>query len=135
MSTLKIQQALETRLATMSPALATVAENVDYTPTTGTPYQRLTMVTGEPDNSSIGQRHYIEVGVFMVTLCYPKNTGANACRTRAESVRTLFKRGTTLTIDGIRIIVPRTPKVSTGYVDGDRFCIPVTITYEADIFN
>jgi len=42
MSTLKIQQALETRLATMLPALATVAENVDYTPITGRPYQRLT---------------------------------------------------------------------------------------------
>ena len=135
MSTLKIQQALETRLATMSPALDTAAENMNYTPTTGTPYQQLTMVPGEPDNSSIGQGHYIEVGVFMVTLCYPKNTGSSACRTRAEAIRTLFKRGTTMTIDGIRVIVYRTPKVSKGYVDGDRFCIPVTITYEADIFN
>lgn len=133
MSTSSIQKAFETRLAAMSPDLSTAYENMAFTPANGTPYQKANLLPGAPDNSTIGQKHYIEVGVFQVTLMYPLGGGAKDARARAELTKTQFKRGTTMTQDGINIIVTRTPAIAPAFRSDDRYCIPVSITYQADI--
>jgi hypothetical protein len=134
MSTLSIRQAFETRLATLSPALSTAYENVDFVPVTGTAYQRVNLLPAQPDNSTMGQSFYREQGLFQVMLCYPLNNGTATIQARAEAVKTLFKRGVTMEEDGLRIHVINTPKVSAGFKDNDRYCIPITIYYIADIY-
>lgn len=134
MSQLKIRQALEKNLAAMLPALATANENADFTPTTGTPYQKVNLLPAMVDNSTMGINHYREVGVFQVTLCYPISAGTNAAYTRAELVKTQFKRGTTLTQGGVDVVVIYTPSVSPPYQSGDRYCLPISIYYQSDIF-
>lgn len=133
MSTASIRKALETRLAALSPAVATQYEGVAFQPVNGTPYQRANLLPGQPDNSEQGSQNYLEVGVFQVTLCYPLANGTGDVGARAELLRQHFKRGTTMTQDGINVIVIRTPAVAAGYPDGDRYKVPVSITYQAHV--
>lgn len=134
MSAKAIRAALEAYLNTMTPALATAPENVNYTPTSGTPFQRINLLRANPENPTIGTTHYRELGVFQVSLHYPMNAGPSPAETRAELVRTHFKRGTTLTSGGITVTIDGTPTIASGFVDGDRWVVPVSIPYWANIF-
>jgi hypothetical protein len=133
MSQVTIRKALEKRLAAMSPALVTVYENTEYTPVAGTAYQRANLLPAEPDNSAMGGTYYLEQGLFQVTLCYPQKVGPNAAQARAELLKTQFKRGTTMEESGLTVIVMRTPTIMPAYIEGDRYCIPVSIQYQCDI--
>lgn len=115
------------------PALATAYEGVDFTPIVGTPYQKVNLLPATPDNSTQGASYYRELGVFQITLCYPKGVGANAAQTRAELIKTQFKRATTMIESGLRVIVINTPTISPAFIDGDRYCIPVSVYYQCDI--
>lgn len=134
MSHRNIRIALESRLAAMTPALAIAPENGSYLPVNGTPYQRINLLPANPDNPIVGPQFYRELGIFQVTLAYPLNTGPSAAETRAELVRTQFKRGTTLTSSGYTITIDQTPTIASGFVDGDRWVVPVSIPYWANIF-
>ncbi len=132
MSQVLIAKAFEDRLALM-PALSTARDNVDFTPTVGTPYQETTLLPASPDNSTQGQSHYKEVGLFQVLLCYPKGAGAGLARARAELTKTHFKRGTTMLESGLTVIVMQTPTISPAFIDGDRYKVPISIFYQCDI--
>ena len=134
MSAKAIRAALEAQLSAINPALTTVWENSTVTPTSGTPYQRTNLLRANPDNPTIGTTHYRELGVFQVSLHYPLNAGPSPAETRAELVRTQFKRGTTLTSGGITVTIDGTPTIASGFVDGDRWVVPVSIPYWANIF-
>lgn len=134
MSAKAIRAALEAQLNAMTPALTTVWENSTVTPTSGTPYQRANLLRANPDNPTIGTTHYRELGVFQVSLHYPLNAGPSPAETRAELVRTQFKRGTTLTSGGITVTIDGTPTIASGFVDVDRWVVPVSIPYWANIF-
>lgn len=131
MSVVSIRAALETALAAMS-ALATAYENVAYTPTPDTPYQDVAVLFARPDNREISASH-VELGFMQVTLRYPTNTGSAAAATRAEAIRTAFYRGRSLTSGGIIVTITDTPEVLPGYVDADRFCIPVRVRFLAPV--
>lgn len=133
MSQVKIRAAFEKRLATMSPALATAYENVDFVPVTGTPFQRTNLLPAMPDNTTKGASFYREQGLFQVTLCYPLNKGANAAQARAELVKTHFMRGTSMVESGLVVNVTNTPTIAPAFTDGDRYVIPISIYYIADI--
>jgi len=130
-----IRRALETRLNAMSPALATAFENVTYTPSEGTPYQRANMLPAEPDNSTQGPGMRTERGIFQVSLYYPPGGGSADAQARADALIAWFKRGTSMTHAGVTTIVPRTPKKSPGFNQDGRYVVPVSIPYQADIFG
>ncbi|MDO8800049.1 phage tail terminator-like protein [Phenylobacterium sp.] len=133
MSVVAIRAALETALAAISPALATAAENVAYTPTPGTPYQRAAVLFARPDNQELSAAHVAQ-GFMQTTLCYPTNAGPGAASTRAELIRTTFYRGRSLTpVSGVTVTVFTTPEIMPGYVDGDRYCIPVRVYFRAPV--
>lgn len=133
MSDVTIRRALEKRLAALAPSVSTAYENVTFTPVTGTAYQRANMLPAQPDNQTISASYYRAVGIFQVSLCYPIGTGANAAQARAELTKTHFKRGTTMLESGLTVIVTQTPTIAAGFVDGDRYIVPVTIFYSCDI--
>ena len=99
----------------------------------GTPYQRVSLLPANPDNSTQGPKTYLEIGIFQVMLCYPINAGSNAASTKAEAVRTHFNRGTSLVEAGLTVLVTQTPRVSPAMVEGDRYCIAVSVTYQTQI--
>lgn len=133
MSRAAIRGALQSWLAGMSPALPTAWENVEFTPAQGTPYQRVNLLAADPDNTTQGPAMFIEVGIFQVTLNYPAGAGYVAAEARAEAVRSRFKRGTTLTQDGVRVHIIRTPAIAPAIQEPGWYSIPVGIRWQAFI--
>ncbi len=134
MSIANIRDALEIKLNTIAPVLATVWQNVGYTPITGTPYQAAYVMPASPSNPTIGDDHYREHGVFQVSLFYPLLVGSGTAEARAELIRTAFKRGVSMTSGGVTVRISKTPEVGQGRVDGDRWHIPVKISWFAEIY-
>lgn len=134
MSIGSVRAALESKLNAITPALATVWENTAYTPITGTPYQRVFLLPADPSNPTVGDKFYREQGIFQITLMYPLQTGAKAAQDRAELIRTAFKRGTSMISGSVTVKVEKTPAISPGRVDEDRWSVPVKIRWYADIF-
>lgn len=133
MSIQKIRSALETRLKNITPAMAVAFENVAFTPTPGVPYQRSNLLPNTPEDSQLGSTTYFERGILQITLCFPMGNGPSACESRAQVIKDAFKRGTTLTESGVTVMVTNAPSVSSASVDGDRFCIPISIRWQAQI--
>lgn len=132
MSLTKVRTALETALNGMSPALSTAWENTAFTPVANTAYQRPTLMPATPSNPEYGSS-YIEQGIFQISLFYPLQVGASAAAARAELLRSTFKRGNSFTSSGVTVTITRTPEVSAGTVDGDRWFLPVKIRFSAFI--
>jgi hypothetical protein len=133
MSIVKVRAALETALNGMSPAVITAWENNAFTPPASTvAYQKAFVLTAEPDNPEYGSS-YFEQGIFQVTLLFPLQTGTAAAAARAELLRTTFKRGASFINSGVTVNITRTPEVSSGTVDGDRWAQPVKIRFSAFI--
>ena len=132
MSITAVRAALETKLAAMTPALATAYENAPYTPVPGTPYQAVYLLP-TVENPTMGDSYYREVGIFQISLFYPLLTGPAAAAARAQLIRTAFKRGTSMISGGITTTITRTPEISQGRVDGDRWHVPVKLQWHANI--
>ncbi len=130
MSISAIRSTLESALDGITPALATSWQNVPFTPVTGTPYQRATLLLAEPDNREFGAS-FQEQGFLQVDLCYPQSVGSNAVEARAELLRTTFKRGTTIG----SLCIDATPEIKPAYNDGDRYVLPVRIRFHIYIIQ
>lgn len=133
MSILKIRAALETALASMTPALLTGYENVVFNPSVGTPYARAALLMATPDNPVYGGNFYRERGVFYVTLCYPMNQGTAAVMARAESIKAFFARGNSYAKDGVTVHIERTAEIAPAQIDPDTYNVPIKIRIYADI--
>ncbi len=130
MSNVAVRRALEQRLAAMTPSLATAWQNVQFTPDPVAPYQEAVLMLAAPENPAYGT-YYREVGVFQVALMYPFDGGTAEPELRAQAIRDWFARGTTVTADGIEVVIQRTPAIAAGYRDGDRWRVPVSIPFFA----
>ena len=133
MSIVSIRAALETRLNALSPSLATAWEGIPFTPVTGTPYQQVNLLT-DTENPTLGDGMYRVTGFMQVLLCYPPGTGPKAASTRAELIRDWFSRGLGLSSGGINVRIDRTPTIASAIIDADRYRLPVTVYFSADIF-
>lgn len=132
MSEPAIRAALETRLGTMSPALATAYENQTYTPVAGTPYQKINLMRAQPANPEAGTFQQAQ-GIFQVTLEYPQNVGPGVAEARAKAIADWFPRKLSLTVSGVIVTINRAAYIMAGFVDGDRWAVPVRLFYVANI--
>lgn len=133
MSIALVRTALEAKLNAIAPALAIAWQNVGYTPVTGTPYQACFLLPAIPSNPTLGDGFYREQGIFQISLFYPLLTGAQDAETRAQLIRTAFKRGTAMTSGSVSVLVDTTPEIGQGRADDDRWHIPVKIRWSAGI--
>ena len=124
MSVVKVRTALEAAISAMTPALQTAYENVPFTPTHGTPYQRVNVLFAEPGNQEYGA-NYQELGFMQITLFYPLETGTGAANARAELIRQTFKRGSSFQNGGLSVVIERTPEIRPGANDGSFYILPV----------
>ncbi len=135
MSSVSIRAALEVSLNSISSGFDTAFENIPFTPTTGTPYQRAFLLLADPDNPSIGAGLHREQGIFQVNLAYPVNAGSQAAMTRAEAIREQFSRGTSMSSGGVTVIVDNTPSIAVIEPEADRFRVAVRIPFHANVFS
>jgi hypothetical protein len=138
-----IRRAFQKRLAAMSGVLSashTVYENTIYKPSADgsgnpIPYQKVNLLPAAPENPSIGNGHYREIGIFQVTLFYPQNTGPQAAQAMANSIQQWFYRGLSLIESGVTVIIERTPAIAPALMIDDRYVVPVSVRYYADFFT
>lgn len=133
MSLAAIRTALETRLAAMLPILQTAWENTAFTPTQGTPYQRVFLLPAQPDNPTFGPGLYVEQGILQINLCYPLQTGPKDALARAMAIRAQFPRGLSLTSSGIVTIVEKTTEIGGGDNDDVCYQLPVRVRWYANV--
>src|SRR4030066_1318488 len=134
MSITAVRQALEVALFAMTPAIATAYDNFPYTPVTNTPYQRVTLVPSLPDNATFGDGHYQERGLLFIELHYPINNGSVTAATRAELIRTTFKRGASFTNGGVTVVIEKTPENGQGMVLDAFWVLPIRVRSYAEVF-
>lgn len=127
-----IRAALETQLATITPPIDTAYENTPYVPTTGTPYQQVTLLPAQPQNLEIGPG-FFEQGIFQINLFYPKDAGAGAAIARAELIRAAFPYGATLTSGGVTVHIINTTEIGPARPDDNTFMVPVKVRWNARI--
>jgi hypothetical protein len=95
MSVATIRSSFETALKAINSAFATAWENVDFTPTVGTPYQQVALLLAQPANVEMGPG-YTEQGIFQVNGFFPNNAGSSTATAWAEAIRAAFPYGTSL---------------------------------------
>jgi|SRR6476661_7065627 len=129
----KIKQAIEVHLTALDQTFQTAWENVDFKPTNA-PFQAPTFLFAEPDDQGFRDSPYIQRGIFTNTLAYPTNEGGESAQNKADEVANHFKRGTSLlTTAGFSVIFDRTPEITGGAIEGDRFIIRVRCRFFAHI--
>lgn len=133
MSILDIKIAFEARLSEMTPAISTSYEASSFKPVAGVPYQVVQLIPQTPDNPVVDGPFYREQGEFQIFLAYPSNKGTGEVLKRAQAMRDFFKRGTTLTRNGLSILIYRTPTIAGTQIIGDRVIVPVVVRYTADV--
>lgn len=126
-----VRAALEAALNGMSPSLSTAWENLSFTPVTGTPYQRASIILAEPANDEI-DRTFNERGVFQVSLHYPSGGGAGPAYARADLIRAKFYRGQDFSSGGVTVHVIGTPMILPPTNDDQgRYVLVVSINFRA----
>jgi hypothetical protein len=137
MSQKNIRKAFQNKLTSMPLGLGsskTAFENVTYAPKVGEAYQRTVLAPITPENPTLGDGYFREVGFYQVVLSYPKGEGAGRISDMAELVQDYFKRGTTLVEGSDKIIVDRTPQISPIYINDNRAEITIRIRYYSEQF-
>lgn len=131
MSLVAIRNALENALKAVDPAMATGWENAEFTPPNiETPYQLVYLMPAEPDNREFGPI-FQERGIFQVSLFYPLKAGTALAVGRAELLRSTFHRAASFVDSGVTVTITKTPEISQGSPDGDRWFIPVKCRFSA----
>ena len=133
MSLLSIKAALEVRLKAISSPLATAWENSPFDAPSGKPYQAVHFMPTPPENPTMGDSFRRERGIMQVTLYYPQSGGAGTAVSKAVALQEWFPRGSTYVANGITTTIERTPEIGGGRIVGDRFAVPVSIRYYANI--
>jgi hypothetical protein len=132
----RVRAALEQRLQALPGGwlTQTAFENAVFLPKANVAFQRINFIMSPPDNPTIGDGFYRERGIFQITLCAPINTGAGDTLYYAERIRDWFPRGASFVNEGITARVETTPQIGPGSYDGDRFNVPISIRFWADIY-
>ena len=132
-----VRKAFEKMLIALPNGLGsanTAYENVSFTPVSTQPYQLSRLVPLSVENPTLGDNYHREVGFYQVVLSYPKGKGVGALSTMADKVKDYFKRGTTLVEATDKIVVDRTPEISSVYINDTRAEITIRIRYYSDQF-
>jgi Bacteriophage related domain of unknown function len=135
MSIVKIRAALETALAAVNPAISIAYENTAFVPAIGVPYCKLFLLMAPPDNPTMGDGYHLERGIFQITLMYPLQSGSLDAATQAEVLKATFKRGSSLSNGGVTVKVLSSPATGSAQIDGERFALPIKVSWSAEIFG
>jgi hypothetical protein len=113
-------------------AANTAYENTTFTPKADFPHQLSRLVPLPVENPTFGDNYNREIGFYQVVLSYPKGKGVGTLATMADMVKDYFKRGTTLVEGSDKIIIDRTPEISSVYINDNRAEITIRIRYYSE---
>jgi hypothetical protein len=127
-----IRAALETRLASLAPAIPIVwqqkvaPKSLDVTK----PYAKAFVMRALNQTLGIREKTTRHRGFLQVSLCYPTGKGMAPVEAQAQAVVAHFPAGLVLEEDGAKIRIRGKPSVADPVSD-DPIVVPVTIRYES----
>lgn len=130
---LSTKKAAEQRLATLG--IPTAYENAEFTPVANQVYLRVQFQIQNPDDPVRGDKYYRERIQLQVFICDLLNKGTASAIDTAETIRTLFAKGTFITQDGYRISVLSTPSIKGSVKTQDRLVVPLMIDLTTEVYN
>ena len=129
MSNASIRAALATRLNTLD--LPTAWENKNFTPPAGQVYVAEALLPNETLSVGVSSTSSDNFGgIYQVLVHAPAGAGKGAAVTVAEQVVAAFPKGASLTYGGVTVRILRASQ-NPALMNGDRYAIPVSITYRA----
>lgn len=115
------------------PAAQVQTENENFTPPTGKPWARITNLTAQPDQATLGDGGQdLHVGILQVDLFYPQGKGRAAALAMADRIRAHFKGGDGWRYDGQAVRVTSCGR-GTGINEGGWYRISVSINWKAHV--
>lgn len=99
-----IQVALDTQLSTLSGGVVVAWENVDYTPTLGTPFIRPTMLIPSSRLATLSSTQYNQ-GIYRIDVFYPLQVGAGTLLTKLDAIYDHFRSQEKLTSSGTSVYI------------------------------
>lgn len=125
----KISAALATQLNTLD--LPTHWENAKFIPPAGDIYLSESLLSGDTNPVGIASASSNEFGgIYQVLVYAPADANKGPARSTADDVAAAFQRGDRLVYDGVTVTIQRTTQ-NPPFMSGDRFVIPVSVTYRA----
>lgn len=126
-----ISAALSGRLNTLTGGTPVAWENADYTPTDGVMFLRETLLSGDTNQTSLGNDGYDEhLGVYQIDVFAPKGGGKGEAITKADAIADHFKRGTTLTYNSADVRIRTVSRAGFGY-DENWIILSINVEYFA----
>lgn len=121
-----IQTALDSRLATYVD-LPVAFPNVPYKPQAGMPYLRATFLPAETVQASMGATGKDETnGIYQIDVVVPRGSG----RPQAlDAIADLFKRGTVLTYNGVKLRI-RSVSIDSAILDDEWYFVPISVSFQ-----
>ena len=126
-----IRMALENKLNTITPLIATHWENTSYVPISGTPYQSVNMIYGNTEDMAITNDLRKDQGIMQVTLLYPTLNGTKSVEDRAKLISSTFSNALKLYDDDDEVRISKTPDIKIMGSIADRFIIIVSIYWKS----
>lgn len=131
MSLIKIGAALSTKLATLN--LPTAWENSRFKPTAGQVYLAESLIAGNTIPVGFAAQASDEYGgIYQVLVYAPVDSGKGIARSTADTVAAAFVRADRLVYEGVTVTIQSTSQ-GAGFMSGDRFVVPVSVSYRAFI--
>jgi hypothetical protein len=126
-----IQKGLESKLNTLSGLPDVAWENVAYNSLEGVPYivatnnyVSNTLVTMGPNGMILYK------GFMTLNLWFPANGGSGPINTLKDSIITLFKAGTSLIVDGLRLMLTESGLKGTSKNDGVWYQATIVVNWQ-----
>ena len=126
----QIKALLEQKLLAMPGVLPTAFENVPFAQPAG-PYQSCYHLINSPIDLGIEGTLTEERGILQITLRYPEGKGRQQADAMADQIKAHFKMPQIIPGAGFRIELNKTPSVTSGLPDEGRWCVPITVYWEA----
>lgn len=86
----------------------------------------------QPANPEAGTFQQAQ-GILQITLEYPQNVGPGVAEARAAALAAWFPRGLSLTASGVIVTINKASYIMAGFVDVDRWAVPVRVFYYSNI--
>jgi len=132
MSVQKIRAALETAVDGITPVLPTAWQNDSFDPIKGVAWQRVTILTGRPENQ-VMDTSFKENGVLRISLFYPLRIGSALASQRIDLIRSVFPRDTKLVKDNVTVTTVGTPEKTSEQVETDWYSVVIDIRFFSEI--
>lgn len=137
MSNQLVRQAFETALAAWAasrvPALPVAYENAPFDPPDGLAYAEAYMLPADTRCDTLDGTHRRYSGVFQVSLLVPAGVGPGAVEALAQSLDAAFPLTAPLSAGGLNVYLLSPMGAAPAVQRGDRYSVPVSASYRADL--